>query len=82
MKRLMLLAAAVVLAAACTKTDENAHKTTEWYMEHRDVLTQDLERCAQISLKNQENWCAAADLANRKIRAQRVRDGMYKRAFP
>lgn len=78
---LSLVCGLVLSAAACG--EGNAHKTAEWYLkpENRKVLEADLEKCKSISFKNQENWCAAARTAERRIDADKIREGIKKRAY-
>lgn len=64
MKKLIMISATALLMVACG--DPNAHKTVEWYMEHQDVMKEDVKKCETISLKNRENWCEAAEQAERK----------------
>ena len=81
MKNLLVITI-LILVSACTTKEDQSYKTVDWYKSHPDVLKADLEKCESISIKNQENWCAAAQQANRNLAAQRIRDGLKVSAFP
>lgn len=63
------------------KQVENSQKTVDWYLANRDVMKKDLETCRGVALNNQEDWCAAAQQANRKIAADKVLEGAHHTTF-
>ncbi|SCC04317.1 hypothetical protein GA0061082_10719 [Snodgrassella sp. R-53583] len=71
MKLILNICVSLFLLCACG--DENAHKTADWYKQHRDVLKTDLKKCKGISYKNRENWCEAAVQANRELMGERIK---------
>lgn len=70
MKTIMLSAVCLLLLCSCE--DENAHKTIDWYMQHREAIEADVQKCDGIAEKNQDNWCASAYQAQRNVTAERI----------
>lgn len=83
MRKFALLIMMIMGITACTHetSDSDVNKTVSYYQQHQNILEEDLEKCKNISLSNQPNWCAAAQQARRERDAQRVLDSAHRRAF-
>ena len=83
MRKFALLIMMIMGITACIHetSDSDVNKTVSYYQQHQNILEEDLEKCKNISLSNQPNWCAAAQQARRERDAQRVLDSAHRRAF-
>lgn len=83
MRKFALLIMMIMGITACTHetSDSDVNKTVSYYQQHQNILEEDLEKCKNISLSNQPDWCAAAQQARRERDAQRVLDSAHRRAF-
>ncbi|MCT6881830.1 MAG: EexN family lipoprotein [Snodgrassella alvi] len=89
MRKFALLTVIIMSMAACTHEssdssdsgDSGVNKTVSYYKQHQNILEEDLEKCKNISLSNQPDWCAAAQQASRDKDAQKVLDSAKHRAF-
>ena len=83
MRKFALFIMMIMGITACTHetSDSDVNKTVSYYQQHQNILEEDLEKCKNISLSNQPDWCAAAQQARRERDAQRVRDSAHRRAF-
>lgn len=83
MRKFALFIMMIMGITACIHetSDSDVNKTVSYYQQHQNILEEDLEKCKNISLSNQPDWCAAAQQARRERDAQRVLDSAHRRAF-
>lgn len=83
MRKFALLIMMIMCITACTHetSDSDVNKTVSYYQQHQNILEEDLEKCKNISLSNQPDWCAAAQQARQERVVQRVCDSAQHRAF-
>lgn len=88
MKKFLLILSVISLNACTPQAEENDNtqepilsKNVSYFMQNPEELKKELERCRLIPITKQDEQCAMAQEANRKIAAKKTLDSVKHRAF-